>query len=295
MKLRGYGEDRLVAELLDGLAAGKQVIVGAGDDCAVVGRRSAKKWLLLKTDCIVEDVHFTGRSDPFQIGWKAAARAISDIAAMGGLPQHALVTVAASPEMEVAFLKAIYRGLDSAVGKFGAAIVGGETSRSPSSLFISVALTGEVESGRCVTRSGGKAGDALFVTGQLGGSLRGRHLTFIPRVNEARWLTKHFPIRAMMDLSDGLGADLPRLAKASAVSFEIEELSLPLTPGSAAQNAIGDGEDYELLFSISSSHSQKLLRAWRRKFPKLPLTEIGKLVRRASDGTSNTNGFDHFA
>lgn len=296
MKLRHYGEDRLIADLARGLAPGKNVRIGPGDDCAVIGARSAKKWLLLKTDCLVEDVHFTSRSDPFQIGWKAAARALSDVAAMGGIPLHALVTVAVSPEVDVAFLQAIYRGLASAVGKFGAAIVGGETSRSPAPLFLSVALTGEVEPARCVTRRGGKAGDAIYVTGRLGGSIRGKHLTFTPRLAEARWLTKNFRPHAMMDLSDGLGADLPRLARASGVDFAIEERKLPRTRGSSPQNALSDGEDYELLFTIAPRFSEKLEPAWRKQFPKLPLTRIGALLPKSQiQNPKSAHGFDHFA
>ncbi len=296
MKLRNYGEDRLVAELTSGLSRGKNVRTSIGDDCAVIGARGAKKWLLLKTDCIVEGVHFTNRADPFQIGWKAAARAISDIAAMGGLPLHALVTIAISPTAEVSFLKAIYRGLESAVGKFGAAIVGGETSRSPDTLFISIALTGEVEPAQCATRSGGKIGDAIYVTGRLGGSIRGKHLTFTPRVEEARWLTKNFRIHAMMDLSDGLGADLPRLARASRCSFEISEQNLPLNTRCSSKNAISDGEDYELLFTISPRDCEKLESTWHKKFSKLPLTRIGKLNRQSAiNNQQSLRGFDHFA
>ncbi len=296
MNPRAPGEDQLIAELTRGLVRGKNVRSGIGDDCAVVGTRSAKKWLLLKTDCIIEDVHFTGRSDPFQIGWKAAARALSDVAAMGGIPLHALVTIAIPAPLNVVFLKAIYRGLNSALGKFGAAIVGGETARSPANLFLSIALAGEVEPARCVTRSGGKVGDAIFVTGRLGNSIRGKHLTFTPRIAEARWLTKNFHIHAMMDLSDGLGTDLPRLARSSGVDFEIEEKKLPLTRGSDAKNALGDGEDYELLFTVAPKACEKLERSWSKKFPALPLTRIGLLTQKSKNRNQTLpRGFDHFA
>ena len=110
-----------------------------------------------------------------------------------------------------------------------------------------VGVTGVVENDRWVSRSGGRAGDELFVTGKLGGSIRGKHLRFVPRIAESRWLTKNFPIHAMMDLSDGLGADLPRLARASRLGFDIEENALPRNPGCTVAQAINDGEDYELL------------------------------------------------
>jgi thiamine-monophosphate kinase len=142
---------------------------------------------------------------------------------------------------------------------------------------ISVSLTGYVEKDRWVGRSGGKANDDLFVTGRLGGSLRNRHLRFAPRIKEARWLTQNFSIHAMMDLSDGLGADLPRLARASGVGFEVDENAIPRQRGCSVTQAISDGEDYELLFAISPKQSARLKKSWRRRFPKLPLTRIGRL------------------
>src|SRR5205807_4840725 len=132
---------------------------------------------------------------------------------------------------------------------------------------------------RWISRSGGKRGDDLFVTGRLGGSLLEKHLRFVPRINESRWLTKNFRVHAMMDLSDGLGADLPRLAKASKLDFKIDKAALPLAPGAKIDNAISDGEDYELLFAISPRDRAALERAWRKKFPKLPLTRVGSLAQ----------------
>ncbi len=295
MKLAGYGEDRLVSELTRALATDENVRVGVGDDCAVIGPRSAKMWQLLKTDCLVEGVHFSPDADPKKIGWKAMARALSDLAAMGGLPRYALVTIGAPPSENVSRLKAIYAGLKLAARRFDLRIVGGETSRAPA-LFLAVTLTGEVERARCVTRSGGRAGDLLYVTGKLGGSIRGRHLDFTPRLAEARWLTENFRLRAMMDLSDGLGADLPRLARASGVGFEIFENKIPRHRGCTVRDAIRDGEDYELLFSISPRDGVGLESRWQKKFPKLDLTRIGKLTNRKSKiENRKSNGFDHFA
>jgi thiamine-monophosphate kinase len=295
MKLAGCGEDRLVRELTKNLARGKNVRVGIGDDCAVIGRKSDTRWQLLKTDCIVGGVHFLKTDDPRKVGWKALARALSDIAAMGGLPENALVTIAAPPQMEVAWLTAFYNGMQRLAKKFRVGIVGGETSRSPGPFFCSVAVTGTVEKSRCVTRAGGRAGDLLFVTGKLGGSIRGRHLTFTPRIAEARWLVKNFPVRAMMDLSDGLASDLPRLAAASKCGFEIFEKQLPLNTGCTAQNALADGEDYELLFAIAARDANKLEARWQKKFPKLPLSNIGKLTPHSALRTPHSHGFDHFA
>ena len=233
---------------------------------------------LLKTDCIVEGIHFTAASPPALIGWKAMARPLSDFAAMSGVPQFALVTMIVPATRTLAWVKKIYRGLDKAARAFEVAIVGGETSNIKGPAVISVSLTGFVEKDRWVGRSGGKANDELFVTGRLGGSLRGRHLKFIPRIEEARWLTRHFSIHAMMDLSDGLGADLPRLARASGVGFEVDERRNPAAAGMHFTQAISDGEDYELLFAISRGNSGNLEKQWRRKFPKLPLTRIGQFT-----------------
>ncbi|MGC3991305.1 MAG: thiamine-phosphate kinase [Chthoniobacteraceae bacterium] len=287
MKIADYGEDRLVAELTRGLPH-------VGDDCAVVGGPRDRKWRLLKTDAILEGVHFLPTHAPRQIGWKALARTISDIAAMGGTPREALVTLALPPEREVAWVKALYAGLRKCAQQFGVEIVGGETSRSPGPLFISIALTGTVARKHCVKRGGGKNGDTLFVTGRLGGSLAGKHLTFQPRVAEAQWLAQNFAIRAMMDLSDGLGSDLPRLARASGLGWELFEEQLPLAKGCTPQNAIRDGEDYELLFALAPQHGAALKSAWHRQFPKLPLTEIGFLKTTDNRNPQLLRGYDHF-
>jgi thiamine-monophosphate kinase len=296
MKLRGYGEDRLVAELTATLAQGADVRVGPGDDCAVIGGPRAARWQLLKSDVVVEGVHFSRDDDPRRVGWKALCRALSDIAAMGGVPAHALVTLAASPEEEVARVKALYSGLRRAAQKFGVSIVGGETSRSPGPLFLDIALSGWVERGRCVLRSGGRPGDLLYVTGRLGGSRAGHHLTFTPRLAEARWLTKHFRPTAMMDLSDGLAADLPRLASASACGFALEEACIPRTRGATLTQALGDGEDFELLFAIAPARATGLEAAWKQHFPRLALTQIGAFNRQSAiRNPSSHHGFDHFA
>ena len=295
MKLRGYGEDRLVAELTRSLKLAADVRVGPGDDCAVIGSPRAARWQLLKTDVVIEGVHFTREDDPRRVGWKALCRALSDIAAMGGVPAHALVTLAVSPDEEVAHVKAIYAGLRRAAAKFGVSIVGGETSRSPGPLFLDIALSGWVERQRCVLRSGGRAGDLLYVTGRLGGSRAARHLDFIPRLAEARWLTAHFRPSAMMDLSDGLATDLPRLARASGCGFILHEAAIPITRGCSLAQALSDGEDFELLLSIAPKHAAKLEAAWRSKFPRLPLTGIGTLLSSPASRLPPSHGFDHFA
>src|SRR5439155_9483420 len=222
------------------------------------------KRLALKTDCVVQGVHFFRGTNALDVGWKAMMRPLSDFAATSAVPQFALITLIVPEKTEVTWIKELYRGLRRAANRFEVSIVGGETSSTPGPIAISTSVVGFVERSRAVSRRGGKAGDDLFVTGRLGGALSQKHLEFVPRIEESRWLTDNFPIHAMMDLSDGLGADLPRLARASKLGFEIDKHSLPRNPGATIENAITDGEDYELLFVISPRHRQKLQSMWRK-------------------------------
>src|SRR5256885_3181994 len=227
MKLRRVGEDALIASLLRELPGSRKLI---GDDCAVVGFAGAKNLLVLKTDCVVERIHFQTSTNPERVGWKAMMRPLSDFAAISALPQFALITLIVPATRSTSCVKKLYRGLKRAASRFGVAIVGGETSATRGPAAISVTVTGLVEKHRALSLRGGQKGDELFVTGKLGGALRARHLRFIPRIEESRWLTKNFPVHAMMDLSDGLGADLPRLARASKLGFKIDKEKLPLAP-----------------------------------------------------------------
>src|SRR5437764_10654973 len=269
--LRELGEDRLLAQILPQLKRNSRVVAGAGDDCAVVKFRGAKEWLLLKSDCVVEGIHFVTRSNARAVGWKAMMRALSDFAAMSGIPQFALITLVIAGKKRVVWVRDLYRGLNQAARYFDVAIIGGETSDTDGPSVIVVSIAGFTEADRYILRSGGKANDDLFVTGKLGGSIHRRHLNFVARIEEARWLTANFKVHAMMDLSDGLGADLPRLARASRLEFSIDERALPVSRGCTLQQAISDGEDYELLFAISRRDRARLESMWRRKFPKLGL------------------------
>jgi thiamine-monophosphate kinase len=295
MRLGEIGEDRLLAPLLPRLPLGKEVINGPGDDCAVVDALDKKSFLVLKTDCVVAGKHFLPTASALEVGWKAMMRPLSDFAATSALPRFGLVTLIAPGKTKVEWVNRLYRGLSLAAKRFQVSIVGGETSGTSGPLAISVSAIGFVEKKRCVSRRGGKPGDDLFVTGRLGGALKRKHLQFIPRIAESRWLTRNFRIHAMMDLSDGLGADLPRLAKASSVGFAIEMEDLPLARGATIKNAISDGEDYELLFAISPRERNRLVRCWHEKFPKLPLTRIGQLnPKSAIPNTKLPGGYTHF-
>lgn len=292
MKLSDLGEDRLLRLLLKGVPGGKGLVLGAGDDCAVA-RMPKGGHLLLKTDCVVEDIHFRRSDEPARVGWKALCRPLSDLAAMGGEPRHALITIVTPSDVPVDYWKEFYRGLRRAARRFHVGIAGGETARSPAGIMVSIALTGWVAA-RFLTRGGGSPGDVLFVTGRLGGSLAGHHLDFVPRLAEGRWLAKSGCARAMMDLSDGLAHDLPRLAGASGCGFVLDRAAVPKNRGCSLEQALTDGEDYELLLAVASRRAAALERAWRARFPRVPLARIGRLTPPGPRPEGLPAGFDHF-
>jgi len=269
-----------------------RVLTGVGDDCAVLRGEGKNHFLVFKTDAVVEGVHFAPREQPELIGRKALARALSDLAAMGAVPLAAVVTLGLSKNESVHRLRAIYRGLERVAKKHGVNLVGGETIRAKQ-LFLSVALLGECRGYRPVLRSGAKAGDIIFVTGRLGATQARHHLIFEPRLAEGQWLAKHKLATAMMDLSDGLGADLPRMARASGVFFQLDFAAIPRARGATVREAVKDGEDYELLFTVKSSQAKILKKKWPFS---TPVRCIGVMGRR--DGGSRepllVYGFDHF-
>ena len=183
-------EFELIARLTPGLPVNPSVIAGAGDDCAVLEVGLPDQWLLFKTDAVVEGVHFARGVAPQRVGHKALGRCLSDIAAMGGWPSSALITLGLPEDYAVDFVDGLYEGINKLASRQQVAIVGGETTASPGGVFISVAVLGLVTKARCALRSGAKAGDAIFVTGELGGSLLGKHLDFEPRLAEGRWLVE---------------------------------------------------------------------------------------------------------
>ena len=286
--VRQLGEDNLIARICGDLPKPAHVLVGPGDDCAVVG--AGEELVLLKTDAVVAGIHFLHDAKSTRVGWKAVARVLSDFAAMGGEPSELLITLALAPEVSVDWVDGLYRGMSSCLEQHGGVIVGGETTSLPEGTptMVSVAGKGRVARANLVTRSGGRSGDDIYVTGRLGGSIHGKHLDFTPRLREAEWLVNNSRITAMMDLSDGLAKDLPRLAQMSGVGFELNRDSLPCSEGSTLAQAIDDGEDYELLFTSSDD----LKPAWGEKFPELEITRIGTLIEGAGD--SIEGGWDHF-
>lgn len=283
-------EFELIRQLTQALPTNPSVVVSAGDDCAVLEVGAVESQLLFKTDAVVEGVHFFRDTPPKKIGHKALARCLSDIAAMAGTPEAALVTLALPREFDPALVQEIYAGLTALARRYGVAIVGGETTTNPERILISIALTGRVERGKAVLRAGAQIGDAVFVTGELGGSFAGKHLDFEPRLAEARWLAQHFSIHAMLDVSDGLAGDLRHILNASKVGAELLKSAIPISraakviakKGDAAKPAfvaaLTDGEDFELLFTLASKEAVPLRDAWKERFPELKLSCIGKIT-----------------
>ena len=283
------------------------VLRGIGDDTAVL-RWTSRAHLLLASDMLVEGVHFDrDRVPPRSIGWKALACNVSDVAVMGGLPQYAVVSLGIPPRTPLRFVDELYAGLERCARRFGISIVGGDTVRAPV-VVVDVAIVGTVQASRLVLRSGAAVGDRLCVTGRLGGSLvSGRHAAFLPRVREAQWLVKHLTVHAMIDVSDGLAADVWQLARASGVTFRITERAIPVSQAArtclpvrrhagggaggrracrchawrgrqATWHALMDGEDFELLFTIPA----RLARRVPRRIGQVPITELGVVTRRGA-------------
>lgn len=292
-RLGDLGEEAVVDHLIGLIPPDSTLIAGPGDDCAVVPTNNGL-WQLLKTDCLIEGVHFLPGTSPELVGRKAINRVISDIAAMGGEPQHALITLAVDADRTLGELDGWYRGMVEAAEVAGCSLVGGETSRLPvTGAVISVAMTGHVSPAHCVLRSGAAKGDIIAVTGRLGGSFEsGRHLSFTPRLKEARWLVEHARPGAMMDLSDGLGSDLPRLARASGKGYRVESSTIPCYPGVSAEQAVMEGEDYELLLTFSPEVFASLLGRWEVAFPDTPLTAIGEITEHTDKPLPH--GWEHY-
>ena len=300
------GEFGLIRELKKKIRPGKSVRLGVGDDAAVLPL-SSKKDLLFTADMLIEDRHFRlGEATPFEIGRKALAVNLSDIAAMGGIPTHAVVSVGFPGHLTMNFVDELYKGMRELAKKFRVNIVGGDTNKSEK-IIISLALLGEVEKGKWITRSGAKIGDMIFVTGDLGGSyVSKKHLNFVPRIKESQFLVNHFKIHSMMDLSDGLASDMHRICEASGVGAEIIEKKLPISRvAKSVQNALTDGEDFELLFTLSKKEATKLLSVGTSKIRGLaPFHAIGLIVEKRrgiiliKEGGKIVNlkekGFDHF-
>ncbi|MCX5686570.1 MAG: thiamine-phosphate kinase [Candidatus Omnitrophica bacterium] len=274
MKICDVGEISLIRRFSKKIRLDKTVVKGSGDDTAVI-KWTPDKYLLYTCDMLVEGAHFRlAKARPFQIGWKALGRNISDIAAMGGIPRYAVVSMGIDPESPVSIADGVVNGILALAKKFKVNIVGGDLSRSKK-LIIDISLIGEVEKKNLTLRSGAKIGDLVFVTGTIGASQKGKHLNFTPRLDEARALVKKFKINSMIDVSDGLLLDLWRILDASKVGARIYEKLVPISKNAGSfKKAISEGEDFELLFTMTPKEA---LKAAKMKL-KTPASLIGQII-----------------
>lgn len=297
------GEFSLI-ELLSKMATtkrqGRFVDIGIGDDAAVADSPKGKK-LLFTTDMLVEGVHFAPKALPQKIGWKALACSISDIAAMGGMPKYAVISLGVRSKTSVGYIQDIYKGLQKCAQRFGVAIVGGDTVKSTQTV-INVALVGEANKSEVITRNGASVGDLIFVSGTLGKSLAsGHHLEFMPCLMESQYLIKKFKPNAMIDISDGLVQDLTHLLNAKKLGAVLYKEKIPLRKGADLKSAFCDGEDFQLLFTLSPSKALRLKNQKRAKYIFSCIGEITDSVAgihlKGKDGLMELvkeKGFSHF-
>ncbi len=302
-------EDRFLEALLPQLGVMPDaVVIPPGDDCAAL-RWGPDRLLLLTVDQVIGDRHFRrtgpGTATPEQAGRKLLARNLSDIAAMGGKPLFALLAVALGPPEDTVWLERFHGGLLELARAWQVALIGGDLARAPQDMVSSLTLLGEAPVNRVLRRAGARPGDLLFATGEFGQSEpTGHHLTFTPRLREGAWLAERQLARAMMDVSDGLALDAVRLCRASHVALRLELGAIPVrTPHTTLAQALGDGEDYELIFAVAPGQAAELKAGW--PFPETRLTRLGEFQpptatgNRLADATGQPipepllKGFDH--
>ena len=277
----GAPESDLIARIRRraGVPKNGGTVLGIGDDCAIFRPRGAAEDLLFTTDLFIEDVHFRRSThSAADVGWKTLARGLSDIAAMGGEPRFCLLSLALAPWTDTRWLDRFYAALLRLAARAGAPLAGGDLGHAEK-LACDIVVCGAVPRGTALRRDGARPGDAIYVSGALGGSAaglasrnaraRGRHLRPEPRLALGRFLRARLHATAAMDLSDGLSLDLRRLALASSLAAEIE--APPIFPGATLEEALHGGEDYELLFTVPAA------RRVPRDFDGLPLTRIGTM------------------
>ncbi len=263
---------------------------GMGDDCAVLP--AAKKPHLITIDAVIHGRHFDDTVPPAGVGEKLLKRNLSDLAAMGARPTAAVLALTLDPRVSVRWLEQFYRGLAAAARRWRVVIAGGDLTQADGFVGAYLTLLGHAAGPRAVTRTGARAGDAIYVTGELGGSLLGHHWRFTPRLAEGAWLARQPAVRAMMDVSDGLAKDLHALtppgtrpaldAALVPVSRDARRLAAH-TVKSPLHHALCDGEDYELVFALAAGAGRLAFeRAWRRSFPRTPLTRIGCFAAKKS-------------
>ena len=298
------------------------IVVAIGDDAAVV--RAGAGDLVLTTDAVVEGVHVDrSTATARDIGYKAIAVTVSDVAAVAASPRFALSSLTLSADVDAAWTMELLGGMREACDEFAVALVGGNVSRGPA-VSVAVMVTGEVAPGRAIARSGAEPGDVVAVTGSLGGAAAGlrltgdavhgrkvtdevrdairRHQRPTPRVGEAQVIGRH-GATAMIDVSDGLAIDLSRLCEASGVGVRLELASIPAHPAAAEGEALGGGEDYELVVTMPADAAVAEAATELRDVFGVPLTAIGTITDAGLEAVDATGvsrplervGWDHFA
>jgi len=315
-------EDELLAAIRRVLSVSDPaIIVAVGDDAAVV--RPGGGDLVLTTDAVVEGVHVDrATATAREIGYKAVAVTVSDAAAVAASPRFALSSLTLSPEVDAAWTMELFGGMREACDEFAMSLVGGNVSSGPV-LSVTVMVTGEVAAGRAISRAGAEAGDLVTLTGSLGGSAAGlrlarevvhgrevtdevrdairRHQRPTPRVGEAQVLARH-GATAMIDVSDGLVIDLTRLCEASDVGVRLDLGRIPAHPASAEGEALGGGEDYELIATMPSDAAASDAAAELREVFGVPLSVIGRITDSGRESVDEAGasrplerlGWDHF-
>lgn len=262
------------------------VPLSIGDDAAWI-RFGDDSGFVTTVDMVMDGVDFiVGKAAPFAIGRKALGVNLSDLAAMATTPVAALVSVALPRSLELAAVKDIYRGIIAMADDFNVHIAGGDTNVWDAPLAISITAFGRVEAPGIVKRSGAKDGDAILVTGELGGSIHGKHLDFTPRIKEALELNRQFHLHALADISDGIAKDLRNICTASGVGARLKRELIPVSAAAhrgqkdPLQHALTDGEDFELVLTMPQADADRALKQGLSTGTKL--TQIGNII--ADDG-----------
>lgn len=324
MKVRDVGEFGLIDLIKDNsVFSSGQVIAGIGDDTAVLDV-SGEGFLLATTDMMIENVHFIIDSNNGEkVGYRAMAANVSDIASMGGIPTHAVISIGVHPDMDVSYIEELYYGLKKCGKQYGANIVGGDTVSSPDNLVVNVALLGEVEKDKYLLRSGARPGDLIIVTGSLGDSTAGldlildpdcdvpantrdylleRHYYPSPRVKEINSAVQAGNITAADDISDGLGNELHEIVSASKVGAEIWFDSLPVSnelkqvaekkDKDVVDYALFGGEDFEVVFTAPPEEAE-FVTSEVEKRTGTKATIVGEILE-ASQGVFILRGSERF-
>ena len=332
MKIRDLGEFGLIDLLSRRIPApSARVLKGIGDDTAVL-KPDQGKLILMTTDMLVEDIHFSLLYTPFRsVGWKALAVNVSDIAAMGGLPTAATVSIGIPPRLAAGDAEEIYLGLGECAEEYGVDIVGGDTVKSPDRLVINITLLGEADPDRVVYRSGARPGDLIMVTGPLGASAAGlyalnnkiaageglvrdpiqAHLFPRARIREGRALAQSGYVTSINDISDGLASEILEICRASGAGCKLDAEAVPYTVGIANMSrragvtplrwALYGGEDFELVFTVKPGGADAV-RAVLKEIGSSPVT-VGMIVNSDQGCVLIENGrktelvaggYDHF-